>query len=63
VFGLNVVLAVLAILGALRFIPESADPDAPPLDLLGSVLTVAGLGVLVYSISNVAHEAGVRRQL
>ena len=39
-----------AILGALRFIPESADPDAPRLDLLGAVLTVAGLGVLVYSI-------------
>ena len=50
VFGLNVALAVLAILGTLRFIPESADPDAPPLDLLGAVLTVAGLGVLVYSI-------------
>jgi len=63
VFGLNVVLAGLAIIGTLAVIPESADPDAPPLDLLGSVLTVAGLGVLVYSISNVAHEAGVRRQL
>lgn len=50
VFGLNVALSVLAILGALRFIPESADPDAPRLDLLGAVLTVAGLGVLVYSI-------------
>ncbi len=50
VFGLNVVLAGLAILGVLRFIPESADPNAPRLDLLGSVLTVAGLGVLVYSI-------------
>jgi len=50
VFGLNVVLAGLAILGGLRFIPDSADPNAPRLDLLGSVLTVAGLGVLVYSI-------------
>jgi len=50
VFGLNVVLAGLAILGVLRFIPESADPNAPRLDLLGAVLTVAGLGVLVYSI-------------
>jgi len=50
VFGLNVVLAGLAILGGLRFIPESADPDAPRLDLLGAVLTVTGLGVLVYSI-------------
>jgi EmrB/QacA subfamily drug resistance transporter len=50
VFGLNIVLAGLAILGGLRFIPESADPNAPRLDLLGAVLTVTGLGVLVYSI-------------
>jgi len=50
VFGLNVVLAVLAIIGALAVIPESADPDAPRLDLFGALLTVAGLGVLVYAI-------------
>lgn len=50
VFALNVVLAVIAIVGTLRIIPESADPEAPKVDLVGGVITVAGLGVLVYSI-------------
>jgi EmrB/QacA subfamily drug resistance transporter len=49
-FGLNVVLAAVAILGVARFVPESADPDAPRLDLFGAVLTVTGLGALVYSV-------------
>ena len=50
VFGLNVALAVAAIVGTLRVIPETADPAAPKLDLVGALITVAGLGVLVYSI-------------
>jgi EmrB/QacA subfamily drug resistance transporter len=50
VFGLNVALALVAIVGTLRVIPESADPEAPRLDLVGALITVAGLGVLVYSI-------------
>ena len=50
VFGLNVVLAVVAIVATLRVIPESADPEAPKLDLVGALITVAGLGTLVYSI-------------
>src|SRR4051795_11909189 len=50
VFGLNVVLAAMAIIGAARFVPESAEPDARRLDLVGAALTVAGLGALVYSV-------------
>jgi len=50
VFGLNVVLAVIVFIGTVRFIPESADPDAPRLDIVGALITVAGLGLLVYSI-------------
>jgi MFS family permease len=50
VFGLNVVLAVVAIIGTVRFIPESAAPKAPKLDMVGALITVAGLGALVYSI-------------
>jgi EmrB/QacA subfamily drug resistance transporter len=50
VFGLNVALAIAAILGTLRVLPESADPSAPKLDLVGALITVAGLGTLVYSI-------------
>ena len=50
VFALNVALAVAAIVGTLRVVPESADPESPRLDLVGALLTVAGLGALVYSI-------------
>jgi EmrB/QacA subfamily drug resistance transporter len=50
VFGLNIVLAVVAVSATLRVVPESAEPDAPQLDLVGALLTVAGLGAVVYSI-------------
>jgi EmrB/QacA subfamily drug resistance transporter len=50
VFALNVVLAAVAIVGTLRVVPESADPDAPRLDVPGALLAVTGLFVLVYSI-------------
>ena len=50
VFGLNVVLAAVAFVATLRVIPESADPDAPRLDVGGALISVAGLGLLVYSI-------------
>ena len=50
VFALNVVLAAIAIIGTLRVVPESADPDAPRLDVPGALLAVVGLFALVYSI-------------
>jgi EmrB/QacA subfamily drug resistance transporter len=50
VFAVNVVLAVIAVVGTLRVIPESADPDAPAVDWTGAALSVVGLGALVYSI-------------
>jgi EmrB/QacA subfamily drug resistance transporter len=50
VFALNVILAAAAIAGTVRFVPESADPDTPRLDLGGAALAVAGLVALVYSI-------------
>jgi EmrB/QacA subfamily drug resistance transporter len=50
VFAVNVVLAVLAIIGTLRVVPESAESDAPGLDWTGALLAVVGLGALVYSI-------------
>lgn len=50
VFGFNLTLAVVAVVGAVRFIPESAESTAPRLDLVGAVLTAAGLGACVYSI-------------
>jgi EmrB/QacA subfamily drug resistance transporter len=56
VFAVNIVLAVIALIGTLRFIPESADPDAPAIDWAGAALAVVGLGSLVYSIIEAPTE-------
>ncbi len=50
VFVLGVILAAAAALGTWRFVPDSADPHGPRLDVVGAVISVAGLGALVYSI-------------
>jgi EmrB/QacA subfamily drug resistance transporter len=50
VFGLNVVLACAAIAGTIRFVPESANPETPRVDITGAVLAVLGIVALVYSI-------------
>jgi EmrB/QacA subfamily drug resistance transporter len=50
IFGLNVVLAVVALAGTVRFVPESADPEAPRLDLVGGAISVAALVSLVFSV-------------
>ncbi len=50
IFGLNVVLAALALAGTFRFVPESADPDSPRLDLVGALIAVLGLFALVFSV-------------
>lgn len=50
IFALNVALSLLALIGTLRFVPESADPDAPRLDIAGALPAVLGLVTLVYSV-------------
>jgi EmrB/QacA subfamily drug resistance transporter len=50
VFALNIVLAVVAIAGTLKVVPESADSDAPKLDIPGALIAVVGLVTVVYSI-------------
>jgi EmrB/QacA subfamily drug resistance transporter len=50
IFGLNVLLATAALIGTLRYVPESADPDAPRLDLGGALISVLALVALVYSV-------------
>jgi EmrB/QacA subfamily drug resistance transporter len=49
-FFLNVPLAIVVILVSLRHVPESRDPDARELDILGAVLATAGLGGIVYGL-------------
>jgi Na+/melibiose symporter-like transporter len=40
----------MALIGTLRFVPESADADAPKLDIVGSLIAVVALVALVFSI-------------
>jgi EmrB/QacA subfamily drug resistance transporter len=48
-FGINVPLAAVAMILALRYLPESrSDEEEGPLDLLGTVLIALGLGALTY---------------
>jgi EmrB/QacA subfamily drug resistance transporter len=56
VFALNVILAAGAVAGAIGFVPESADPDTPRLDVSGAVVAVAGLVALVYSIIEAPNQ-------
>jgi len=56
-FAVNVVLAVIAMAGTIRFVPESSNADAPPLDKVGASLVMLGLVALVFSIIE-APEAG-----
>ena len=49
-FLITPAMAVVAILIALRHVPESSDPEARRLDLVGVVLATSGLGGLVYGL-------------
>ncbi len=49
-FAINVVLAAVAVAGAVYFVPESSQPGAPPLDRGGALLATIGLVALVFSI-------------
>jgi EmrB/QacA subfamily drug resistance transporter len=50
IFLVNVPVAVLGIFAATLFIPESRDPRSRPVDLLGGVLSTAGLVSAVYGV-------------
>lgn len=50
VFLVNGALALLALIGTVRVVPESADRDAPRIDWVGAAISVVGLGLLVFSV-------------
>jgi EmrB/QacA subfamily drug resistance transporter len=50
IFLVNVPIILIAIVAALVFVPESRDPHAARLDLLGTALSTIGLVALLYGI-------------
>jgi EmrB/QacA subfamily drug resistance transporter len=50
VFLVNVPVVGVALLAGWALVPESKDPRATPLDPIGALLSMAGLGSLVYAI-------------
>src|SRR6188768_260668 len=57
VFWINVPLLAVALVGALHIVPDSRDPHATRLDPVGAVLSIVGIGSLVYAIIQ-APESG-----
>jgi EmrB/QacA subfamily drug resistance transporter len=57
VFGLNVVLATVALVGTLRFVPESSEHEGHGLDVRGALIAVVGLAAVVYALIE-APDAG-----
>jgi EmrB/QacA subfamily drug resistance transporter len=56
VFFVNVPIAVLAVVGALKFVPESRDESARGFDVPGAILVTGGLMSLVYGLVQVNED-------
>src|SRR5262245_33632379 len=50
VFWINVPFLVAGLIGTLHLIPDSRNPDAPRLDPVGALLSIAAVSALVYAI-------------
>jgi len=50
IFLVNVPIAIVGFVGALVFVPDSKNPTADRPDPIGAVLSVAGLGLLLWAI-------------
>src|SRR5437773_2722845 len=50
VFLVNLPIVAVALLAAKPYVPESSDPETPPVDKFGAVLSIASLSSLVWAI-------------
>jgi EmrB/QacA subfamily drug resistance transporter len=50
VFWLNVIVAVVLLVTAYRYVPESSDPHAAPVDLPGQLTAIGGIGMIVVAL-------------
>ena len=50
IFAINIPVVVVALVAGRFFVPTSRDPESPRLDIAGALLSIAGLGSLVWTI-------------
>jgi EmrB/QacA subfamily drug resistance transporter len=50
IFAVNIPIVVVALTAGRFVVPTSRDPETPPLDVPGALLSVVGLGTLVWAI-------------
>jgi EmrB/QacA subfamily drug resistance transporter len=59
VFLVNLPVAVFIVVVSLRHVPETSDIRSPPgLDMIGSVLTAAGLAAVTYALTSLGGPGG-----
>jgi MFS family permease len=59
VFLVNLPIAVFIVVVALRHVPDTSDEHSPPgLDVIGSVLTAAGLAGVTYALTSLGSGGG-----
>ena len=56
-FFVNLPLGLIAAIGAARLMPESRAARRPTLDLVGTLIAAAGMGLLIYPLIQ-GREAG-----
>jgi EmrB/QacA subfamily drug resistance transporter len=56
VFLVNVPIVVAAFVGAVVLVPDSKNPHADPPDPVGAILSIAGLGLLLWAIIQAPNE-------
>lgn len=62
VFLVNVPFILAALIGGALLVPSSKDPAEQPLDVPGALLSVVGLGALVYAIIEAPHNGWLSSQ-
>ena len=57
IFFMNLPIALSGLILAYRFVPEVRETEPPPVDILGIVLTGAGLAALIFGFENLSRDA------
>lgn len=57
IFFMNLPIAVIGLILVHRHVPEVREQDAPPVDILGIILTGVGLASLIFGFENLGRDA------